>query len=107
MRLLIDWINKPETHRSTHPLRLASRAHAELLHIYPFTKHSGKVARLLMNLITLRHGYPPIIIHSTERQRYYEALKQSANAVATIVHESLQSSVDTGIRFFESQLLHA
>ncbi len=106
MRLLIDWINAPETQRTTHPLRLASRAHAELLYIYPFNKHSGKVARLIMNLIALRQGYPPIIIHFTERQRYYEALKQSPNEVAKLVHESLLSSVETGIRYFESQGIH-
>jgi len=102
MRLLVQWINAPETKRSIHPVRLASRAHAELLHIYPFPKHSGRVARLLMNLILLRNGYPPAIVHMTERQRYYEALKQSVNAVAAVIHDSLLSSVDAGIRFFES-----
>ncbi len=103
MRLLVQWINAPETKRSVHPVRLASRAHAELLHIYPFPKYSGKVARLVMNLILLRNGYPPVVIHATERQRYYEALKQSQNAVAALVHESILSSVESGVRFFEER----
>ncbi|MFW6050468.1 MAG: Fic family protein, partial [Myxococcota bacterium] len=101
MRQLVQWMNAAETKRSTHAVRLAAKAHYQLLHIYPFPKHSGKVARLLMNLILLRNGYPPAIIHATERQRYYEALKSSENAAASIVHEALVSSVESAIRFFE------
>ncbi len=101
MRQLFDWINSPETKRSTHPVRLSAKAHFQMLHIYPFPRHSGKVARLLMNLILLRHGYPPVIIHATERQRYYEALKTSDNAVAKLVNEALGASVESGIRYFE------
>lgn len=101
MRQLIQWVNAPETKRATHPVRMAAKAHYQLLHIYPFPKHSGKVARLLMNLILLRHGYPPAVIHATERQRYYEALKTSANSASAVVHEALVASVESGVRFFE------
>lgn len=101
MRQLVQWMNAADTKRSTHAVRLAAKAHYQLLHIYPFPKHSGKVARLLMNLVLLRNGYPPAIIHATERQRYYEALKTSENAAASIVHEALVASVESAIRFFE------
>jgi Fic family protein len=101
MRQLMPWINAPETKRSTHPVRLSAKAHYQMLHVYPFPRHSGKVARLVMNLILLRHGYPPVIIHATERQRYYEALKTSDNAVAKLVNEALGASVESAIRYFE------
>jgi Fic family protein len=101
MRQLVTWMNAGETKRSTHTLRLAAKAHYQLLHIYPFPKHSGKVARLLMNLILLRGGYPPAVIHATERQRYYDALKTSDNATARVVTEALVASMDSAIRFFE------
>jgi Fic family protein len=101
MRQLIQWMNAADTKRSTHAVRLAAKAHYQLLHIYPFPKHSGKVARLVMNLILLRSGYPPAVIHATERQRYYEALKSSENAAAAIVHEALVASVESAVRFFE------
>ena len=103
MRQLIQWINAPETKRSMHVIRLAAKAHSQLLYIYPFSKHSGKVARLLMNLILLRSGYPPAIVHATERQRYYEALKSSENIVAGLVHEAMVSSIESAIRFFETE----
>lgn len=102
MRQLVSWVSSPDTKRSTHPVRLASKAHFMLLEIHPFPRHSGKVARLLMNLILLRHGYPPAIIHATERQRYYEALKTSDDRTAQLVSEALTTSVESAIRYYES-----
>jgi Fic family protein len=102
LRQFTQWVNAVETKRTTHPVRLAAKAHFQLLHIYPFPKHSGKVARLVMNLILLQNGYPPAIIHATERQRYYDALKANDNALATVVREALQSSMESAIRYFES-----
>src|SRR6185369_15624416 len=40
-----------------------------------FREHSGKVARMTSNLILARHGYLPCIIHSIDRQRYYESFR--------------------------------
>jgi Fic family protein len=102
MRALIDWVNSPEARRATHPVRLAAKAHYQLLHIYPFTKHSGKVSRLFMNLLLLRHGFPPVIIHSTERQMYYESLRAEPNEMAALVHTAFRSSVESAIKFFEN-----
>jgi Fic family protein len=102
LRQLVDWVNLPETKRAMHPVRLGAKFHFHFMQVYPFPKQSGKVARLLMNLILLRNGYPPAIIHTTERQRYYEALKQSANVLSQLVQDSLVSSVESGIRYFEA-----
>jgi Fic/DOC family len=101
LRQFIDWVNAQETRRTTHVLRLAAKAHFQLLHIYPFPKHSGKIARLVMNLILLNGGYPPAVIHSTERQRYYDALKTNENALAQVVREAMEASLESAIRYFE------
>jgi Fic family protein len=93
LRQVVDWINDPETRRTRTPVRLAARAHYDLLRIFPFTSDSGKVARLVMNLMLLRSGYPPAIIHSTERQRYYEALKGSSTTMHSIVQDSIDNSL--------------
>jgi Fic family protein len=84
-----------------HPVRMASKAQYQLLHIYPFPRHSGKVARLVMNLILMRAGYPPVVIHSTERQRYYEALRSGEDATATLVNQALGAAIETAIQYFE------
>lgn len=97
-----QWVNSPETKRTSHPLRLAAKAHFQLMHVYPFTVQSGKAARLVMNLILLANGYPPAIIHSAERQRYYDALKTDDNALSVVVREALLSSMESAIRYFET-----
>jgi Fic family protein len=100
MRDLVKWLADPDNARNMSPVRYASRAHYQMLQIFPFPKHSGKVARLIMNLILLREGYPPVILHATDRQRYYDALRLSADAVANVVQESLNNSVDSAQRYF-------
>ena len=67
--------------------------HYDLLRVFPFQTDSGKVARLFMNLLLLRSGYPPAIIHSAERQRYYEALKGSPTTMTQIVQEAIDNSL--------------
>lgn len=93
VRQIVDWINDPETKRTRSPLRLAARAHFDLLRVFPFATDSGKVARLMMNLLLLRSGYPPAIVHSTERQRYYEALKGSSATMTQIVTDSIENNL--------------
>ena len=93
LRQVVDWINDPETRRTRTPVRLAARAHYDIVRIFPFATDSGKVARLVMNLLLLRGGCPPAIIHSTERQRYYEALKGSSTTMHSIVQDAIENSL--------------
>jgi Fic family protein len=93
MRQIIDWINDPETRRTRNAVRVAARAHYDLLRVFPFTQDSGKVARLFMNLLLLRSGYPPAIVHSTERQRYYDALKGSSATMTSIVQDAIENNL--------------
>ncbi|WP_235879714.1 Fic family protein [Polyangium aurulentum] len=93
VRQIVDWLNDPETRKTRNGLRIAARAHYDLLRVYPFQSDSGKVSRLFMNLLLLKSGLPPSIIHSTERQRYYEALKGSATTVLQMVQESVENAL--------------
>ncbi|MBS2019875.1 MAG: Fic family protein [Deltaproteobacteria bacterium] len=102
VRQILDWVNDPETRRTRSPVRIAARAHYDLLRVFPFTTDSGKVARLFMNLLLLRNGYPPAIVHSTERQRYYEALKGSSATMTQIVHESIENNLGSVEKLLEA-----
>ena len=95
VRQILDWTNDPETRRTRSAVRIAARAHYDLLRVFPFTTDSGKVARLFMNLLLLRNGFPPAIVHSTERQRYYEALKGSATTVLQMVQEAVENALSS------------
>lgn len=59
--------------------RYAAIAHYKLVHIHPFADGNGRTSRLLMNMILMQAGYPPVIIHKQHRHKYYEHL-QTANA---------------------------
>jgi Fic family protein len=101
IRNLLQWLSSEDIHRTMHPTRIAARMHYQFLHIFPFPKHSGKVARLLMNLILIRReGYPPAILHSTDRQRYYDALKTSSDAVAAVINEAIENATESGLRYW-------
>jgi hypothetical protein len=93
VRQIMDWLNGPEAKKMKNPLRVGARVHYDLLRVFPFAQDSGKVARLLMNIILLRGGYPPAIVHSTERQRYYEALKGQLNVIIQLVNESISNAL--------------
>jgi hypothetical protein len=93
VRQIMDWLNGPEAKKMKNPLRVGARVHYDLLRVFPFAQDSGKVARLLMNIILLRGGYPPAIVHSTERQRYYEALKGQLPVIIQLVNESIQNAL--------------
>lgn len=93
VRQVIDWLNGPEPKKIKHPIRIAARVHYDLLRVFPFSNDSGKVARMLMNVILLRAGHPPAIVHSTERQRYYEALKNSLPTLIQMITESINNGL--------------
>jgi hypothetical protein len=93
VRQVVDWLNGPEPKKIKNPVRIGGRVHYDLLRVFPFPTDSGKVARLLMNVVLLRSGYPPAIIHSTERQRYYEALKGALPVILAMVNEAIQNGL--------------
>lgn len=106
MRKLGQWLASVEAKR-LHPIKRASAAHHRVLAIYPWSRHSGKVARLLMNAMLLRDGYIPAVIHAVERQRYYEVLRQPPGALVELVTESLVRTVTSALRFFDGDQLRA
>jgi Fic family protein len=69
---LVQYINgNPDELR---PIELAAHAHYFLAWIHPFDDGNGRMARLLMNLILLRHGYPAAVVKNVERKKYIDLL---------------------------------
>jgi Fic family protein len=62
---------------SIHPVERAALAHHRLAAIHPFIDGNGRTARLVMNLLLLRDGYPPTIIQKINRRQYYRVLAQA------------------------------
>ncbi|MEW5989459.1 MAG: Fic family protein [Chloroflexota bacterium] len=70
-----DWLGEAAV--NLHPVALSALAHHRLVAIHPFVDGNGRTARLVMNLLLLRHGYPPAIIARVSRRQYYRVLAQA------------------------------
>ncbi|MBI1225362.1 MAG: Fic family protein [Bacteroidetes bacterium] len=71
MRELFEWI---KANKDENPIIVAAIAHHELVKIHPFKDGNGRTARLLLNLILLKNGFPICNIKRSERPDYYNAL---------------------------------
>ncbi len=67
----IEWVNAEDS-LQLHPVEHAALAHYKLVIIHPFYDGNGRTARLLMNLILMQSGFPPIIIKAEEKHQYYK-----------------------------------
>ncbi|CAF1233751.1 unnamed protein product [Rotaria sp. Silwood1] len=71
------WLNSLEDTRDLHAIELAAIAHYKFVYIHPFIDGNGRTGRLLMNLILMRSGFPPVIIKKSDRLAYYSYLDQA------------------------------
>ena len=67
----------------------AFTAHRRLVDIHPFNDGNGRTARLLMNLLLIRGGYPPIAVRPEDRVAYIEALQQAQAGAGNESFETL------------------
>lgn len=56
-----------------HPIERAALFHLKFEGIHPFVDGNGRTGRLILNLMLMQAGYPPINVKYSDRKRYYEA----------------------------------
>lgn len=88
-----------------HPVVRAARVHFDFMSIYPWTQNNGKIARLLMNLLLLRDGYPPAVISGSNRRRYYESLRTSDETLTELIRETLLDYCRAATQFLDGLAL--
>jgi len=76
MNNLIKWYHE---NQDMHPLERATIFHGMFEKIHPFEDGNGRVGRLLINIILINNGYPPLIIRKTQRLAYFGALEAFDN----------------------------
>lgn len=64
-------------------------AHRRLVAIHPFNDCNGRTARLLMNLVLARCGYPPIAVRPEDRPAYIAALERSQQSADHMAFDTL------------------
>lgn len=91
-----DWVASVEG--SMHPIVLAAQAHHRLVATHPFVDGNGRTARLVMNLLLMRSGYPPTVILRANRRQYYSVLAKAdsgnTDALENFVGRAVENSLN-------------
>ena len=77
IRNFMDWLEPRSVQLNGDIIQVASACHAWFAQIHPFVDGNGRTARILMNLVLMRAGYPIAVITRDDRTRYIDALEQS------------------------------
>jgi Fic family protein len=87
----------------------AFEAHFRLTAIHPFSDGNGRTARLLMNLMLIRGGYPPVAVRPEDRKTYLEALERGSlsndlQPFQTFMYERLDATLAEYLNALEETL---
>lgn len=77
-----------------------AKRHAAFEMIHPFLDGNGRTGRLLMNLVLVRLGYPPAIIHKRDRSKYLDALNKSDKGDAGPLGEIIARAITENVTQF-------
>ena len=103
MEELIRWLSVNE--KKLHPVELAGLFHHRIVFIHPFFDGNGRTARLAMNILLMRRGFPLAIILKNDRKKYYRVLQSAdrGNAAPLIlfIAQTVERTLDLYLRTFE------
>lgn len=93
MRVYGEWISQATSEPAT-----SFDAHYRLVAIHPFADGNGRTARLVMNVLLLRGGYPPVAVRPEDRKAYLDTLehasmKEDLTPFQTFMHQRLDATL--------------
>ncbi len=77
MHDLIKWLAQESKKNDINPIILAAEFHYKFIRIHPFDDGNGRIARILMNLVLMRFGFPPVIIKTQDKENYFLSLRKA------------------------------
>ena len=101
MDILLKWYR--EHQEKIHPLALAGIVHHKFEKIHPFFDGNGRTGRMLLNIILIQAGYPPLIVRNRHREEYLSALKKADKAELT---QSPPDAYRPLIEFLAEEYMH-
>lgn len=88
-------------HGAPEAILYAAVAHTWFVYIHPFIDANGRVARLIMNLVLMRYGYPIAIITKEDRLRYYDALEIAQGSDLSPFIALVEECIDESLEEYE------
>lgn len=99
---LIDWYRSKISNADINPILIAAEFHYRFIRIHPFDDGNGRTARILMNFILMQFQFPPVIIKTEEKNKYFFALRQADSglieAFVNYIADNLVNSLEIMIR---------
>ena len=96
----LERANQAPTDDSRHLFEELAYLHAAFERIHPFPDGNGRVGRLVLNLLLVRYGHPPAVIHKDERPKYLRALERADEGDEGTLAELIARAVRDGIHRF-------
>ena len=94
LKELVHWYNK---NKNKYPcLVLAAVVHNQFENIHPFADGNGRVGRILLNNILIKHNLPPMNIDFKNRIEYYQSLQAYEN------NQDLKPTLDLFLKEYNS-----
>lgn len=105
MKDLMEWYKT--NYQKFHPIELAAIFHHKLVYIHPFFDGNGRTARLLMNILLMKHGYPLTVVLKNDRSKYYRALeeadKKNYQSLVKLIAQSTERTLDMYLKILSPQ----
>ncbi|HNY05320.1 MAG TPA: Fic family protein [Candidatus Egerieousia sp.] len=98
---LVSWYNSSEGKGILSPVELAALFHYRYIRIHPFEDGNGRIARLMVNYILLKHNYPMIVVRSRKKQSYLRALSLADATVGIIPSNGAHATIEKAADFVE------
>ncbi len=107
MQMLLRWLKQS---KEIHAVERAALFHYRFVCIHPFDDGNGRMARLLMNLLLMKSGYPPCVVRNSKRRNYLQSLEQadstgSTEAFVRILAQELIHTEETMLRVLQGKPL--
>ena len=98
---LVNWYRQEESRGELSPIELATLFHFRYIRIHPFEDGNGRIARLLVNYILLRHDYPMIVVKTADKNIYLDILDQCDEATGKLPSEGAHAQLSDITPFVE------
>lgn len=73
---ITDLCNTINSYDSPNILKLGTAFHCYFESIHPFSDGNGRLGRWLLNYLLVLNNHPPVVIRSSNRNRYYTCLEK-------------------------------
>ncbi len=96
MHKLVCWHQEHDEKADLHPVVYAALLHHQFLAIHPFDDGNGRLGRILLNAVLIRHGFPPVVVKLAQRDAYVAALRRAdASEPAGLIEFVAQALLDS------------